>query len=62
MLENTEKANQMFKINFINHEILLKIKTGYIQTGDDGVKTQYKSHKKQKMGTYAVNIYEWPNV
>jgi hypothetical protein len=38
---------------------LLKIKTGYIQTGDDGVKTQYKSHKKQKMGTYAVNIYGW---
>jgi hypothetical protein len=54
MLENTEKANQMFKINFINHEILLKIKTGYIQTDDDGVNTQYKSHKKQKMGTYAL--------
>ena len=36
-----------------------KIKTGYIQTDEDGVNTQYKSNKKQKMGTYAVNIYGW---
>ena len=47
----------MFEINFVNHEMLLKIKTGYIQTGEGGVNTQYKSNKKQKMGTYAVNIY-----
>jgi hypothetical protein len=46
----------MFEINFVNHEILLKIKTGYIQTDEGGVNTQYKSNKKQKMGTYAVNI------
>jgi hypothetical protein len=38
---------------------LLKIKTGYIQTGEGGVNKQYKSNKKQKMGTYAVNIYGW---
>jgi hypothetical protein len=49
----------MFEINFVNHEILLKISTGYIQTYDGGVNTQYKSNKKQKMGTYAVNIYGW---
>ena len=49
----------MFEINFVNHEILLKISTGYIQTDDGGVNTQYKSNKKQKMGTYAVNIYGW---
>ncbi len=49
----------MFEINFVNHEILLKIKTGYIQTDEGGVNTQYKSNKKQKMGTYAVNIYGW---
>ena len=47
----------MFEINFVNHEILLKIKTGYIQTDEGMVNTQYKSNKKQKMGTYAVNIY-----
>jgi hypothetical protein len=35
---------------------LLKI---YIQTDEGGVNTQYKSNKKQKMGTYAVNIYGW---
>jgi hypothetical protein len=39
--------------------MLVKIKTGYIQTDEGGVNTQYKSNKKQKMGTYAVNIYEW---
>ena len=49
----------MFEINFVNHEILLKIKTGYIQTDEGGVNTQYKSNKKQKKETYAVNIYEW---
>ena len=49
----------MFEINFVNHEMLLKIKTGYIQTDEGGVNTQYKSNKKQKMGTYAVNIYGW---
>ncbi len=49
----------MFKINFVNHEIFLKIKTGYIQTDDGRVNTQYKRNKKQKMGTYAVNIYGW---
>ena len=49
----------MFEINFVNHEILLKIKTGYIQTDEGWVNTQYKSNKKQKMGTYAVNIYGW---
>jgi hypothetical protein len=46
-------------VNFVNHEILLKIKTGYIQTDEGGVNTQYKSNRKQKMGTYAVNIYGW---
>jgi hypothetical protein len=49
----------MFEINFVSHEILLKIKTGYIQTDEGGVNTQYKSNKKLKMGTYAVNIYGW---
>ncbi len=49
----------MFEINFANHEHLLKIKTGYIQTDEGGVNTQYKSNKEQKMGTYAVNIYGW---
>ena len=47
----------MFEINFVNHEILNKIKTGYIQTDESRVNTQYKSNKKQKMGTYVVNIY-----
>jgi hypothetical protein len=47
----------MFEINLINHEILPKIKTGCIQTDEGRVNTQYKSNKKQKMGTYAVNIY-----
>ena len=28
--------------------MLLKIKTGYIQTGEGGVNTQYKSNKKNK--------------
>ena len=36
-----------------------RIKTGYIQTDGGRVNTQYKSNKKQKMGTYAVNIYGW---
>ena len=49
----------MFEINFVNHEILHKIKTGYIQTDESRVNTQYKSNKKQKMETYAVNIYGW---
>ena len=49
----------MFEINFVNHEILLKIKTGYIQTDEGWVNTHYKSNKKQKMGTYAANIYGW---
>jgi hypothetical protein len=48
------KANQKIEINFVNHEILYKIKTGYIQTDEGGVNTQYKSNKKQKMGTYAL--------
>ena len=30
-----------------------------MQTDEGGVNTQYKSNKKQKMGTYAVNIYGW---
>ena len=38
----------MFEINFVNHEILLKIKTGYIQTDEGGFNTQYKSYKKNK--------------
>jgi hypothetical protein len=49
----------MFEINFVNHEILHKIKTGYIQTDEGWVNTQYKSNKKHKKGTYAVNIYGW---
>ena len=39
--------------------MLLKAKAGHIQTDEGGVNTQYKSNKKQKMGTYAVNIYGW---
>jgi hypothetical protein len=39
--------------------MLLKAKTGHIQTDEGGVNTQYKSNNKQKMGTYAVNIYGW---
>ena len=49
----------MFEINFVNHELFFKIKTGYIQTDEGVVNAQYKSNKKQKMGTYAVNIYGW---
>ena len=49
----------MIEINFANHETLLKIKTRYIQTDEGGFNTQYKSNTKQKMGTYAVNIYGW---
>jgi hypothetical protein len=37
--------------------MLLKAKTGHIQTDEGGVNTQYKSNNKQKMGTYAINIY-----
>ena len=44
----------MFEINFVNHEILLKIKTAYTQTDEGGVNSQYKSNKNQKMGTYAL--------
>ena len=40
----------MFEINFVNHEILHRIKTGYIQTDEGRINTQYKSNKKQKMG------------
>ena len=53
------KANQKFEINFVSHEFFSRIKTGYKQTDEGGVNTQYKSNKKQKMGTYAVNIYGW---
>jgi hypothetical protein len=36
-------------------EILHKIKkTGYIQADEGGVNEQYKSNKKQNMGTYAL--------
>jgi hypothetical protein len=35
----------MFEIDFVNYEILLKIKTGYIQTDEGGVNTQYKAIK-----------------
>jgi hypothetical protein len=53
------QRQRYYEINFVNHEILHKIKTGYTQTGEGGVNSQYKSNKKQKMGTYAVNIYGW---
>ena len=49
----------MFQINFVNRENKFKIKTGYKQTDKDVVNTQYQSNKKQKMETYAVNIYGW---
>jgi hypothetical protein len=39
--------------------MLLKIKTGYTQTDEGGVNSQYESNKKQQMGTYPVNIYGW---
>ena len=43
------KANQKFEINFVNHEILLKIKkNGYIQTDEGGVNEQYKSNKNKR--------------
>ena len=42
----------------MNHEIWFKIKTGFIQTDECGVNTQYKGNKK-KMGTYAVHMYVW---
>ena len=38
----------MFEINFVNHENMLKIKTGYIQTDEGGVNTQYKSNKNKR--------------
>ena len=38
----------MFEINLVNHEIMLKIKTGYIQTDEGGFNTQYKSNKRQR--------------
>ena len=37
----------MFEINFVNHENMFKIKTGYIQTDEGGVNTQYKSNKNK---------------
>ena len=37
----------MFEINFVNHEIWFKIKTGFIQTDECGVNTQYKGNKKK---------------
>ena len=41
MLENTVKPiNKKFEINFVNHELFYKIKTGYKQTDEGGVKTQ----------------------
>ena len=43
----------------MNHEILFKTKTGFKQTDECGVNTQYKGNTKQKMGTYVVNIYVW---
>jgi hypothetical protein len=43
------KANQKLEINFVNHEILLKIKkTGYIQTYEGRVNEQYKSNKNKR--------------
>ena len=48
MLENTEKTNQKFEINFVNHEFFFKIKTGCKQTDDVGVNTQYKSNKNKR--------------
>jgi hypothetical protein len=38
--------------------MLLRIKTGYIQTDEGGVNTQYKGNKK-KDGNLCVNIYGW---
>ena len=38
----------MFEINFVSNEILLKIKTGYIQTDEGGVNSQYKSNKNNR--------------
>ena len=38
----------MFEIIFVNHEILLEIKTGYMQTDEGWVNTQYKSNEKQR--------------
>ena len=42
------KANQKFEINFVNHEILIKIKTGYTQIDEGGVNTQYKGNKNKR--------------
>ena len=38
----------MFEINFVNHAILHKIKTGYIQTDEGWVNMQYKSNKNKR--------------
>jgi hypothetical protein len=38
----------MFEINFVSHEILLTITTGYIQTDEGGVNTQYKAIKNKR--------------
>jgi hypothetical protein len=38
----------MFEINFVHHEMLLKIKTGCIQTDEGRVKTQYKAIKNKR--------------
>ena len=48
----------MFEINFVNHENLHKIKTGYVQTDEGRVNTQYKAIKT-KDGNLCVNIYRW---
>jgi hypothetical protein len=58
-VRENRKANQKFEINPVNHEKFFKIKTGYKQTDECGVYTQYKSNKKKKMGTYAVNMDGW---
>ena len=47
----------MFEINFASQEILPKNRKGYIQANEGWVNTQYQSNTKQKMETYAVNIY-----
>ena len=38
---------------------MLKIKTGYKQTDEGEVNTQYKSNNKTKDGNICVNIYGW---
>ena len=56
-VNKTQALLQKFEINFVNHENMFKIKTGYIQTDEGGVNTQYKSNKNKRWDIKPNNKY-----